>query len=182
MKRRNTWRASIIRGAVAALLLSGCTSTLMVGEDPAGGRGKPLTYQHLHDRLQGKHVRMILRDGRRVPGTVLAIAQDSVRLEADSLEASLVVPTSTVLCIEKIDRTDGAFLGFLGGGLGGMALAGGIASATKSGGGDMSGLGPAFAAIGGGTLGAIGGTLFGAIHGIVTRYEFPVDTVGTHAR
>jgi hypothetical protein len=174
-------RILTIVGAVLMLVLSGCTSTRLVTETaPNVDRGR-LTHRQVHDRLQGKSVCVVLRTQQKILGAVREIAQDSIRLWSDSGSRYLAFPTREVDCIERTDHVGGGILGFLGGTVGGLLLGGAIGEMSMPHGGDMRGLGVAFAAVGGAGLGAIGGTIYGAVHGIVNRYEFPADTlvVGT---
>ena len=172
-----TVKALPIVGVVLLLAFAGCTSTRIVGGDTTGGPKDQLTYSQVQARLRGKSVCVILKDERRVLASVHSIAGDSVHLLDETSNSSLVVPTLEVSSIEYIHRVDGGVLGLLGGAFGGMLLGGAIGEMTVPRGGDMRGLGVAFAAIGGAGLGAIGGTIYGAVHGMVDRFEFEPESL-----
>ena len=176
---RDTQRKVVLTAALLLLLLSGCTSTRIVGSDVESHEKGRLTYRQLQDRLRGKAVCVVLRDDRKVLGTISEIARDTIRLWSDVGAESLAVSTRDVWRIEKTDHAGGGILGFLGGTIGGFLLGAGIGEIATPRGGDMRALGVALYALGGAGIGVVGGTIYGASHGIVNCYEFKVDSLST---
>ena len=164
-------------GTVLLLLLSGCASTWIVGQNVQNGENGQLTYRQLQDRLQGKAVCVILKDHRRILGNISEIAPDSVRLCNDASTTFLAVPTLQVWYIEKTDHANGGILGLLGGAAGGLLLGGALGEMLTPRDSELRGVGVGLAAVGGAGLGALGGTIYGAVHGIINRYEFQADTL-----
>lgn len=153
-------------------VLSSCTSTRIVATDAVGSHSDSLSYSEVQKRLCAKPVRVVLVNDHVVSGIVDQVSRDSVRL-VDRMNASaVVVPTSTVLRIERVDRIGGVFGGFLAGALGGMILGGAVGASLHPPSGEMHGFGVALCAVGGACLGAVAGTLFGGFHGIVEMYQF----------
>ena len=177
--RRDIQRRVVLTAALVLLLFSGCTSTRIVGSDVDSHEKGQLTYRQLQDRLRGKAVCVLLRDDRKLLGTISEIARDTVRLWSDAGAESLAVSTRDVWRIEKTDHAGGGISGFLGGTVGGFLLGAGIGEIATPRGGDMRALGVAIFAVGGAGIGVVGGTIYGASHGIVNCYEFKADSLAT---
>lgn len=167
----------VVIATVLVLLLSGCTSTLIVGGEGERSEKGQLTYREVQDRLRGKTVRVILMSGQEFSGTIGGIANDSVRLWNDHGADWVAIPTHEVRGIEKTDRGGGGLLGFLGGAFGGLLVGGAVGEVLTPHGGDMRGLGVALYAVGGACVGAVGGTIYGVSHGIVNSYQFRGESV-----
>ena len=155
----------------ACLLISGCTSVILVDPEEPLDNDRVFNYDQVNTRLIGEATTVTCTTGRTFDCYISEVRRDSTLFYGQLSSTLEAVSTTDVLKMEYRNRGAGAFTGTVVGTLGGIGLGIGIMLATSDGSAD-SRMGAAVLFVGALAGGAILGGVTGYLQGSTHEYRF----------
>jgi hypothetical protein len=118
----NWHRRVTVVGLIACLLISGCSSNVVVRENEPLNNDRVFNYDQLNDRLEDGSATIICRSGVHVDAAQVHISGDSVLFAQVTSGEAGGMSLDEVRSIRCRDHGQGAWSGFFTGMLGGVAL------------------------------------------------------------
>jgi hypothetical protein len=161
--------------ALTLLLLSGCSSTTIIGPSNSDGS---LSYPLFNLKIRWSQVKVELFNNRSFIAREIHVQDDSTSFLDVRANVWRVVPTHEISSIERNDRDAGHFRGILAGAATGIA-AGAIAYSSTNPSGGFEPVVSAGLIVSGAMLGGVVGNVVGAAIGVSEHYIVARDTLQT---
>lgn len=150
---------------VFCIIQMGCSSSYVVSSSP----NADLSFSTFNTDTEGGTGTVVFHDDREVEARNIVASPDSIRFLNAATDAMTVVPTHTVKRVVFKNRV----IGFLEWAGIGAVVCGGVGLSLSANNKNASGVGAAYAILGG-PVGAVIGGVAGVVAGHNYRYEFPL--------
>jgi len=154
---------------VVVWIISGRSHTYPVTFTGENTRGDTVYAGTVNQRLAGKTVTIITRDGRELSASGVFLTRDSCRITDTTGRAS--IPTGDVVAVRHVDHVSSAVGGFGLGLVGGFVVGMGAAYLLADRDDADSRMGAGLLAIGVTVAGSLVGLTVGAAHGTITEWR-----------
>jgi hypothetical protein len=109
---------------IVSLLISGCSSTLVVRENEPLNNDRVFNYDQVNNRLEDVSATIVTRSGTEVAATQAHVAKDSIVYWDTKHVLRCAMATNEIETIYYRDHATGAMTGFFGGLVGGLPVGG----------------------------------------------------------